>query len=149
MEEQLLGRKRMEQDTRRLRTYIPQLITPLQDTSLPYTSTSFDGDSFGTTAKTLIDLSATFGVPANVRAVILFVWCRDEGAVGNDTWVCLSPNNTANSGLFFSSMPVADRPGRYGGVTVPCDLNGDIYYQIAASGAGKFDLSIEVWGYYL
>jgi len=35
----------------------------------PLTSTAWDGgDAFSTTAKTLIDLSAVFGVPAGVKA---------------------------------------------------------------------------------
>ena len=32
---------------------------------------------------------------------------------------------------------------------VPCDANGDIYYQIAASVANTMDIHIQVWGYWL
>ena len=32
---------------------------------------------------------------------------------------------------------------------VPCDANGDIYYQIAASGEGTMDIYLKIWGYFL
>jgi len=31
---------------------------------------------------------------------------------------------------------------------VPCD-NGDIYYQVAASGSGTMDVTIQIWGYWV
>ena len=37
----------------------------------PLTSTAWDEDSYSTTAKTLIDLSEVFGVPAGVKAVMV------------------------------------------------------------------------------
>jgi hypothetical protein len=115
----------------------------------PLTSASFDGDAYSTTAKTLIDLSAVFSVPADVKAVLAVASCNDSGsAATSGLFVILSPNATANSGT------VAIRPSGYpddevvtaSGI-VPCDANGDIYYQIAASGAGTLDLWIELWGY--
>jgi len=149
-EQQLLGRKRFEQDTRKIRTLVPQLITPLQDTSLPYTSTSFDGDSFSTTAKTKIDLSATFSAPANVRAIVLYVYCRDSDSANSDNYVVLAPNDTADSGMSCSANHSPnDSWHRYPGIMVPCDANGDLYYQIAASGANTFDLGIQIWAYFL
>jgi len=144
VEEQLLGRKRFEQDARKIRTLIPQFVL----LTSPLTSLAWDGDARSTTAKTVIDLSAVFAVPAGVRAVLVYVYVRDSGAVGSDTWMCLSPNNVAGQGMLFSPMPVADRYGRYSGL-IPCDVNGDIYYQIAASAAGCFDAGIEIWGYWL
>ena len=149
MEEQLLGRKRFEQDTRKIRTFVPQLLTPLQDTSLPYTSTSFDGDSFSTTAKTKIDLSATFGVPANVRAVVLFVTVRDSDSANADYYLVLSPNDTAGSGFHCKATHSPNDSLHSYCCTIPCDANGDIYYQIAAHGVDTFDVWIEVWSYFL
>jgi len=32
---------------------------------------------------------------------------------------------------------------------VPCNADGDIYYQISASGASTFDVWIQIWGYYI
>ena len=31
----------------------------------------------------------------------------------------------------------------------PCDANGDIYYQIVASGTNTMDCWLEIWGYWL
>lgn len=112
----------------------------------PLTSTAWDGDAYSTTAKTLIDLSAVFGVPAGVKSVLVYFTVRDSGSAANDTFLVLSPNNVANSGMVVSPYPVNDRSAR-GCIIVPCDANGDIYYQIAASGAGTFDVIIQVWGW--
>jgi len=111
-------------------------------------STSWDGDSFSTTAKTLIDLSAVFGVPAGVKAVLVFVAVRDSDSQTNDTLIRLSPNNSDGVGQGFNSAYVNDRYGRYS-ATIPCDANGDIYYQTVASGAGTLDVVLQINGYYI
>ena len=115
---------------------------------VPLTSTSWDGDSYSTTAKTLIDLSAVFGVPAGVKAVLLFVWVRDSGSATNDTYLILGPTNSNLVGMAIDPHAVNDRIRR-ATIIVPCDANGDIYYQIGASGAGTFDVFIQIWGYYI
>jgi len=116
----------------------------------PLTSTSWDGDARSTTAKTLIDLSAVFGVPAGVKSVLARTAVRDSGSAASENcWICLSNNNTANSGVFT----------RVGGGTndywveqmgiIPCDKNGDIYFQTLATGAGTLDVYLEIWGYWI
>ena len=114
----------------------------------PLVNTSWDGDARSTTAKTLIDLSAVFGVPAGVRGVLVNLSFRDSGAAANDCYVVLSPNATAAEGMALTALPVDDRWSRYS-VVVPCNADGDIYYQIAASGAGSMDVYLQVWGYWL
>lgn len=117
----------------------------------PLTSTAWDGDSYSTTAKTKIDLSTVFGAPAGIKAVYVRVQARDSASAGNnDLYVLLSPNNTAGS------APLAVRPsGRPNDYwedqagKVPCDTNGDIYYQVSASGTGTMDVKITIWGYFL
>ncbi|MBN1640367.1 MAG: hypothetical protein JXA09_03955 [Anaerolineae bacterium] len=114
----------------------------------PLTSTSYDGDAFSDTAKTKIDLSAVFGAPAGIAAGSFALAVRDSGAAANDTYLILSPNDTADSGPACSPPVCDDRWGR-GSATVPCDSGGDVYLQIAASGANTFDAYVELWGYYL
>ena len=114
----------------------------------PLTSTAWDGDAFSTTAKTLIDLSVVFGVPAGVKAVLVRVAIQDSGAAAADCYLVLAPNNTAGAGMATPCIPVNDRYMRMSHV-VPCDANGDIYYQIVASGAGTLDVWIQIWGYYI
>ena len=115
----------------------------------PLTSTSWDGDARSTTAKTLIDLSAVFAVPAGVRAVLVYVSLKDSGSAGTDCYLVLAPNDTANQGMFFNADRSGDDRNYRGNGVIPCDANGDIYFQVAASGAATCDVRIEVWGYLL
>lgn len=113
------------------------------------TSTSWDGDSFSTTAKTKIDLSAVFGVPAGVKAVLVKVALRDSGSAAAS---CVFQLSGVSSGTKYSltaqASPIADRFAYYSGI-VPCDANGDVYYQIDASGSATMDVYLEIWGYWL
>ena len=115
----------------------------------PLTSTAWDGDAYSTTGKTKIDLSAVFGAPAGIKAVYIRVWARDSASASNDAiWFLLSPDNIA------SSAPLRVRPSGLpndfwadSSAIVPCDANGDIYYQVSASGTGTMDVNIQIWGY--
>ena len=117
--------------------------------SAPLTSTSWDGDSFSTTAKTLIDLSAVFGAPAGIRAVYVRLYVNDSGSAATPGLLLgLAPVDTA--GLYMLSVMPSGLPNDYVAVEhgwVTCDANGDIYYQISASGAGTFDVVMRIWGY--
>ena len=115
--------------------------------SSPLTSTSWDGDSFSTTAKTLIDLSAVFSAPAGIKAISVFVRLNDSASASANYWMVLSPVDTANVGIFFQCSEINDRH-RYGTGIIPCDANGDIYYQISASGANTLDALIRIVGYW-
>lgn len=115
--------------------------------SAPLTSTSWDGDAFSTTAKTLIDLSAVFGVPAGVKAVAVMVSTRDSGSAANDCYITLSPNNAGYNGPKAGPAGRANDAWDRAMLAVPCDANGDIYYQIVASGASTLDVWLEIVGY--
>jgi hypothetical protein len=119
--------------------------------SAPLTSTSWDGDSFSTTAKTLIDLSAVFAVPAGVRAVLVKAVIQDSAQATNRCYIVLSPNSAAGSGPSVECGGLANNANAFatGTLTVPCDANGDIYYQIGASGAGTMVIYLQIWGYEL
>ena len=116
----------------------------------PLASTSWDGDAFSTTAKTKIDLSVVFGVPAGVKGIFVRLVARDSGSSAGYCQFSLSPNATAGSVVvqaYLWGVP-NDVYVSVNGV-VPCDANGDIYYQIVASGTGTLDAFIEIWGYWL
>ena len=138
------GPSRIEPGARAQRVLIPQFI----QLQTPLTSTSWDGDSYSTTAKTKIDLSSVFSAPAGIRAVSVKWQINDSGSAGTDCYLVLAPNNTAGEGLAFTCPSVDDRVGR-GEAKVPCDANGDIYYQLVASGASTMDITIEICGYWL
>jgi hypothetical protein len=125
---------------------MPPVFVPL---TTPLTSTSWDGDAFSTTGKTLIDLASTFtGVPDNIKAVLLRADIRDSGAAATDAWLVLSPNNTNYEGIALSCVPANDRWLR-STVPIPCNADGNIYYQCSATGAGTLDILLQVWGYWL
>ena len=116
------------------------------------TSTSWDGDARSTTAKTLLDLSAVFGVPAGVKAVLVRLFCADSASASGNSgfYFGVSPNNIAGD------MAVVARPiGIANDFRVeaqsicPCNVNGDIYFQCTASGADTLDVWLYVWGYYI
>jgi hypothetical protein len=116
----------------------------------PLTSTAWDGDSFSTTAKTKIDLSVVFGVPAGAKGIFVRLVARDSGSSAGYCQLSLSPNATADSvavQAYLQGVP-NDVYVPVNGV-VPCDENGDVYYQIVASGTGTLDAIIEIWGYWL
>jgi hypothetical protein len=116
----------------------------------PLTSTAWDGDAFSTTAKTKIDLSVVFGVPAGAKAILVRLAARDSGSSAGYCQFGLSPNATFDSvaaQAYLQGVP-NDVYVSVNGV-VPCDKNGDVYYQITASGTGTLDAFIEIWGYWL
>lgn len=115
----------------------------------PLTSTSWDGDSFSNTSKTLIDLSSVFGVPAGVKAVLVKVALRDSASASGLYYIQFSGvSSGTNYSIVVEAPPVNDRFG-YGQGIVPCDANGDIYYNIIASGSGTMDIYLEIWAYWL
>ena len=117
----------------------------------PLTSASWNGDSFSTTAKTLIDLSAVFSAPAGIKAIVALLHIRDSASAsgGGDYKIVLSPNNTADSGPAARCGGLVNDLWHSEVLTVPCDANGDVYYQIAASGANTFEVYLEIWAYWL
>lgn len=124
------------------RSYFVPLTTPL-------TSTSWDGDSFSTTDKTLIDLSAVYGVPAGIKAALFSVTIRDSGSGSNDCIFLLSNNDGDNwQGMALSASSPNDRYTR-ASIVMPCTDDGDIYYRINASGSGTMDIFMSIWGYWL
>ena len=116
----------------------------------PLTSTAWDGDAFSTTAKTKIDLSEVFSIPAGVKAILVRLVARDSGSSSGYNYIGLSPNNTDGSvavQAYLQGVP-NDVLITSSGIC-PCDANGDVYYQITASGTGTLDAWLEIWGYWL
>ena len=140
--------KRLEREVERLRVKEKQVFVPL---TTPLTSTAWDGDSFSTTAKTKIDLSEVFGVPAGVKAVLVQLLARDSGsAASTNIFFGLSPNDVdASNPVMAVGRGLPNDTLVYTTVTCPCDANGDVYYQIVASGSGTMDCWIRIWGYWL
>ena len=140
--------KRLEREVERLRVKEKQVFVPL---TTPLTSTSWDGDSISTQATgVLIDLSATHGVPAGVKAVMVRCYIRDSAsATTNNLYFSLSSGSTSTAqfAVRCSGLPndyLTDVSG-----IVPCNADGDIYYRCATSGTGTMDVWIVITGYWL
>lgn len=117
----------------------------------PLTSTAWGGDSFSTTDKTLIDLSAVFGAPAGIKAIAVRIFAQDSGSSStNGTYFGLSPNNVSGELAVVvrpSGMP-NDWKVDVAGIC-PCNSNGDVYFQSTSSGTNTMDVWIQIWGYWL
>jgi hypothetical protein len=138
--------------TRGFRRAVEQVVGPrFVPLAVPLTSASWNGNAYSSAAKTLIDLSAVFAAPANVKAVMVQIFIRDSGsaAAGNDNHIALDATNTADRGPMLSCAGLTNDCWARGMLVVPCDANGDIYYQTYASGAGTLDVYLMIWGYFL
>ena len=148
IDEKLLSRlQQLEREVERLRVQENGKFVAL---TTPLTSTSWDGDARSTTGKTLIDLSSVFSIPAGVKAILVRLVARDSGSSSGYNSFALSPNNTDGSvavQAYLQGVP-NDVLITSSGIC-PCDANGDVYYQITASGTGTLDAWLEIWGYFL
>ena len=115
----------------------------------PLTSTDFDGDAFSTTAKTLIDLSDKFSLPAGVSAVLAYLYASDSGSGGGVAWAGLGPSANPSYALFNHLQGAPNGAPRVVTGVVPCDANGDIYFECVATGVGTLNVVLFIWGYWL
>lgn len=140
--------RRIAQLERRLDALrLPEAALPTWRSTM-HSSVDWTGNAFSTTAKTLLDLSSVFNMPANIKAALASIRIRDSASAANDCFLILSPNDTANRGIRVSCEGVANDGWAAGGFWVPCTADGDIYYQIAASGASTMDIYLHFWGYW-
>ncbi len=147
--EKMLSRlQQLEREVERLRVQENGKFVAL---TTPLTSTSWDGDAYSTTAKTKIDLSTVFGVPDGIKAVLVQIMSRDSGsAASTNVFFGVSPNNTdASCPAMSVTRGLPNDTLDYTIGVCPCDVNGDIYYQVVASGTGTMDCWIRIWGYWL
>ena len=107
----------------------------------PLTSTSWDGDNKGTGDRATVDLSAVFGVPAGVKAVLMSI--QTTGDAAND-YIRFGPNSGNNFALTCRTT-VASQIAHASGI-VPCDANGDVYCY--TSGTVE-SVQVWIWGYWL
>jgi hypothetical protein len=112
----------------------------------PLTSVSWDGDMYSSTGPTLIDLSAVFGTPAYIKAVLLQIEGYDTGqAPSNVPYFVVGPNVTYYYAV--TIYPIAGGIWSSNAGISPCNANGDIYFRTSATGAGTLSCWITIWGY--
>ena len=111
------------------------------------TSTAWNGNARSTTTYTQIDMSAVFGTPTTIDALLLEVYARDSGAATTDCWIRFN-QETGGGGSALRVPPANDRYG-CGQLIVPTDTNGDIFFDCTASGDLTLDVILIVRGYHL
>lgn len=116
--------------------YVTRSFVPL---TTPLLSTAWDGDAKTTADTGVIDLSAVFGVPANVKAVLCRFAIRST-ATGIITF--LGPDTTY--GPIVIHTMVANQWHFDNGI-VPCNADGDIAFYTA----NNVETIIEIFGYWL
>ncbi len=115
-----------------------------------YTNASWDGDAKSDGDSAILDLSALFGVPASVQAVLVSVLARDSGSAAGTPSICVKPALASSDRCLEVQLGGVINDGfRSGMAWVPCDDNGDVYVLINASGVGTLDAWLTIWGYVL
>lgn len=121
---------------------------------VPMHDTSWDSDGYST-SEADIDLSAFGnGCPPKIKAVYVSFTIRDEASATGAASLMLGIGGIA-LGTTANMMVGKDLKGKgndelgYGQGWVHCDSNGDIRYDIVASGANTLDVWLNIWGYVL
>lgn len=130
--------KRLEKEVERLRVKESGKFIAL---TTPLTSTAWDGDNKGLADRAIVDLSAVFGVPVGVKAVLMSI--QTQGNAAND-YIRFGPNSTYNYALTCRTA-VAGQIAHASGI-VPCDANGDVYCYTSGTVEG---VQVWIWGYWL
>ena len=107
----------------------------------PLTSTSWDNDQKTTSDRGVIDLSAVFSAPANIKAVLLSLQFTPTTA---GDYFRVGPSATYNYALICRGQVASVITHAYG--SIPCDANGDIYFYNSTTTP---TVAIMIWGYWL
>jgi len=107
----------------------------------PLTSTSWDGDNKTTSDRAIVDLSAVFGVPAGVKAVLMSF--QTQGDTANE-YIRFGPGSTYNYALTCRTQVAGQIAHAYG--VVPCNSDGDVYCYPSGTVEGVW---VWIWGYWL
>ena len=123
-------------------TYTGYIFVPL---TTPATSTAFDGDLYDVDNDgAIIDLSASFGIPAGVKAVVVSV-AASCPTVGKAFRVGTSSTSYYTLEVHSQAANVwTDNNG-----VVPCDANGDIYFMTDAVDGAEFTVWMRIYGYWI
>ena len=113
------------------------------------TSTAWNGAARSTTSDTLIDMSETFGTPANIDALLLQVALRDSGSAAGFPYIRFDSSPISSTSPIFRIYAVPNDVLRDQQITVPTNANGDIYFSCQATGTNTLDVWVYVIGYHL
>jgi hypothetical protein len=114
----------------------------------PYTSTSWDGNSFSNGATGTINWRTDFGLPEQPKIVWVEVWVRDSASTGGNYSFRLFGKSTTSNPWFTCRAPrgVDNETGQNGGLA-PVAADGTTYYTVTASGSSTMQIWIKVVAY--
>ncbi|MFP4344259.1 MAG: hypothetical protein ACLFU8_06175 [Anaerolineales bacterium] len=127
-------------------TYTSYTFVPL---TTPLTHTSFDGDAFSDvgTATKIENTSWSSAIPANAVALLIDISCVDSGSWGtNGLYFRVGPSSSYP--YAFIVRPKGGNVYEAGMSVVPC-TNGDLWYQVNASGTNTLTVFMKCWGYWI
>jgi len=117
----------------------------------PYTNAAFDGDSFSdVAANTKIEnTSWSTTIPATAKALLIRCQCRDSGSAATTGLYVVLYGAAAATVPSLGVWPSGKTNDDYDETTaiVPC-TDGDIWYQVNASGATTMDIWLWCFGWW-
>lgn len=111
-----------------------------------WTSATFAGGGFSTTAWTTLDLVNDFGIPFGAKAVSVFTLIRDSGAAGK---VLQLRKDATHSPSLHAWTQVGGNMWVNTNGMIPVANGRTIDYDIGASGALTFDIYMRIYAVYL
>ena len=140
-DEKVLNRlTRLEREVGRLR--VKERAIGRTYLAAPLTAADWTNASKGLADRATVDLSAVFGVPAGVKAVLMSIQTTDDTAA---QYIRFGPDATNNFTLTCRTQ-VANQSANVSGI-VPCDANGDVYCY--PSNDYILGVQVWIWGYWL
>ena len=119
---------------------------PYHPLTVPLSSTSWDGDLYATQAATLVDLSAVFGAPPEVKAVNIALEIYDTYATSGNYYVWIGPSQTdAHLICFVHGSSLKNTTTGF----VTCNADGDVYVRILAGSGTSMSVKFTILGYCL
>lgn len=111
----------------------------------PATSTAFDGDLYDVdNDEVTVDTSASFGIPAGVKAVLIGVSARCP-TIGKAFRI--GPSSLNFYAMELHSQVASGWIDAHG--IAPCNADGDIYIQTDAEHGAEFEIWMEISGYWI
>lgn len=112
----------------------------------PITHASFNATAYSTGGPTKIENTAwSRTIPATAKALLIQIRARDSAA-SVETGVGFAIGPTSTYYYAMQVRPIGDDAIMENTGWCPC-TDGDIYYNIAASGTDTLDAWLRVWGY--
>lgn len=117
------------------------------DLDAPLTSPDWDGiDDYSTCAATLLNLSTVFGAPRGIKSVKVEIIARDSAVWGTSN---LAASWGPSAAYYYQAAARPAGGDVWASITaqVNCNIDGNVYYKLDASGAGTMNVIFRVWGY--